>query len=149
MSKYLKVLATRSRKWAALLRSNRSLSRGQLLKRYIRKGIPNEYRCQVSPKLCEQRTWEIPHVYRHLLMNWNCYVAFKSKNTNLFYIRNFKKHFRTLKKVIYSVQIQKSITVSKYKVDSQMIQSADALIITEHSKELNFWIMERWKFIHF
>lgn len=51
MSKYLKILATRAKKWAVLLKSGKSISRGQILKRYIRKGIPNEHRSEVSCKI--------------------------------------------------------------------------------------------------
>ncbi|KAG8277167.1 hypothetical protein J6590_049124 [Homalodisca vitripennis] len=47
MSGYLKVLATRAKKWAALLRRGKPLSRSQTLKRYIRKGIPNEHRSEI------------------------------------------------------------------------------------------------------
>lgn len=48
MSKYLKILATRAKKWTALLKNGKSIPRGQTLKRYIRKGIPNEHRAEVS-----------------------------------------------------------------------------------------------------
>lgn len=48
MSKYLKVLATRAKKWAALMKNDKYLSQGKKLKRYIRKGIPNEHRGEVS-----------------------------------------------------------------------------------------------------
>lgn len=48
MSKYLKVLATRAKKWASLLKNDKYLSQGKKLKRYIRKGIPNEHRGEVS-----------------------------------------------------------------------------------------------------
>lgn len=51
MSKYLKVLATRAKKWAALLKNDKYLSQGKTLKRYIRKGIPNEHRGEVSKLL--------------------------------------------------------------------------------------------------
>lgn len=48
MSKYLKVLATRAKKWAAFLKNDKYLSQERKLKRYIRKGIPNEHRGEVS-----------------------------------------------------------------------------------------------------
>ncbi|XP_054273327.1 growth hormone-regulated TBC protein 1-like [Macrosteles quadrilineatus] len=47
MSKYLKVLATRAKKWSSLLKSGKSLPRSKTLKRYIRKGIPNEHRSEI------------------------------------------------------------------------------------------------------
>uniref|UniRef100_A0A1B6DKQ1 Rab-GAP TBC domain-containing protein n=1 Tax=Clastoptera arizonana TaxID=38151 RepID=A0A1B6DKQ1_9HEMI len=47
MSKYLKVLAVRAKKWTKLIQEGKSISRSRILKRYIRKGIPNEYRGQI------------------------------------------------------------------------------------------------------
>ncbi|KAL1132397.1 hypothetical protein AAG570_010352 [Ranatra chinensis] len=44
MSEYLRILAKRAKKWAHLMKSGRPLVKGRRLKRYIRKGIPNEYR---------------------------------------------------------------------------------------------------------
>lgn len=44
MSRYLKILAIRSKKWATLLRNNEKPKKNNLLKKYIRKGIPNEHR---------------------------------------------------------------------------------------------------------
>ena len=48
MSDYLKVLSRRSKKWAAFMGSKKPLVKGRKLKRYIRKGIPNEHRGYVS-----------------------------------------------------------------------------------------------------
>lgn len=47
MSRYLKVLATRSRKWSELLRSNIRPKKNNTLKRFVRKGIPSEHRKQM------------------------------------------------------------------------------------------------------
>lgn len=43
MSVYLKVLATRAQKWAALLGEGKSVKRTNTVKRYVRKGIPSKY----------------------------------------------------------------------------------------------------------
>lgn len=47
MSAYLKILATRAKKWRDLLSEAKPLTRNNKLKRYVRKGIPSEYRAQV------------------------------------------------------------------------------------------------------
>lgn len=48
MSAYLKILATRAKKWRDLLSEGKPIVRNNKLKRYIRKGIPSEHRAQVS-----------------------------------------------------------------------------------------------------
>lgn len=48
ISSYLKVLARRAKKWRELLGDNRSVKRNLTMKRYVRKGIPAEYRGKVS-----------------------------------------------------------------------------------------------------
>lgn len=47
MSRYLKILAIRSRKWTILLRNNEKPKKNNTLKKYVRKGIPNEHRKQM------------------------------------------------------------------------------------------------------
>lgn len=47
MSEYLKVLAKRAKKWAEIIGEGKSLQRSIMIKRYVRKGIPGEYRGQV------------------------------------------------------------------------------------------------------
>lgn len=47
MSSYLKVLARRAKKWAELLGDHKSVKRNLTMKRYVRKGIPAEYRGKV------------------------------------------------------------------------------------------------------
>ncbi|KOC59765.1 Growth hormone-regulated TBC protein 1-A [Habropoda laboriosa] len=44
MSEYLKVLAKRAKKWAEIIGEGKSLQRNITIKRYVRKGIPGEYR---------------------------------------------------------------------------------------------------------
>ena len=48
ISSYLKVLARRAKKWRELLGDNKSVKRNVTMKRYIRKGIPAEYRGKVG-----------------------------------------------------------------------------------------------------
>ncbi|CAH1403457.1 unnamed protein product [Nezara viridula] len=47
MSQYLQILARRSKKWTTLMKSEQALKKKRILKSYIRKGIPNEYREKV------------------------------------------------------------------------------------------------------
>ncbi|KAG8034608.1 hypothetical protein G9C98_007684 [Cotesia typhae] len=47
MSGYLKVLAKRAKKWADITGDGKSLERSITVKRYVRKGIPGEYRGMV------------------------------------------------------------------------------------------------------
>ncbi|XP_061619059.1 growth hormone-regulated TBC protein 1-A [Phyllopteryx taeniolatus] len=47
MSEYLVVLTQRSIKWSKLLKSKRKVQRNVKLKRYIRKGVPNEHRAMI------------------------------------------------------------------------------------------------------
>ena len=51
MSSYLKVLARRAKKWAELLGDHKSVKRNLTMKRYIRKGIPAEFRGKVSTRV--------------------------------------------------------------------------------------------------
>lgn len=44
MAKYLSVLARRAKKWEDLLESSKDVKRGFKVKRYVRKGIPREFR---------------------------------------------------------------------------------------------------------
>lgn len=47
MSRYLKILAIRSKKWADFLNKNKKPTMNNTLKRYVRKGIPGEHRKQM------------------------------------------------------------------------------------------------------
>lgn len=47
MSRYLKTLAIRSRKWAILLRNNNKPKKNNTLKKFVRKGIPKDHRKQM------------------------------------------------------------------------------------------------------
>ncbi|KAM9817402.1 growth hormone-regulated TBC protein 1-A [Neosynchiropus ocellatus] len=47
MSEYLVVLTRRSIKWSKMLKGKGKVQKNVKLKRYIRKGIPNEHRCEV------------------------------------------------------------------------------------------------------
>lgn len=47
MSRYLKILANRSKKWTALLKQSQTPKRNNTLKRYIRKGVPGEHRKEI------------------------------------------------------------------------------------------------------
>lgn len=47
MSRYWKILTTRSKKWSDLLKNDKPLTKNNTLKRYVRKGIPGEYRMQI------------------------------------------------------------------------------------------------------
>ncbi|XP_008547349.1 growth hormone-regulated TBC protein 1-A [Microplitis mediator] len=47
MSEYLKVLAKRAKKWADIVGDGKSVERSITIKRYVRKGIPGEYRGMV------------------------------------------------------------------------------------------------------
>lgn len=44
MSEYLKVLAKMAKKWAKVIGEGKSLQRSITLKKYVRKGVPGEYR---------------------------------------------------------------------------------------------------------
>lgn len=44
MSEYLKVLAKMAKKWAKIIGEGKSLQRSITIKKYVRKGIPGEYR---------------------------------------------------------------------------------------------------------
>lgn len=44
MSEYLKVLAKMARKWAKIIDDKKSPQRNITIKKYVRKGIPGEYR---------------------------------------------------------------------------------------------------------
>lgn len=48
MSSYLKTLAKRSKKWSEYLDNGKNIKKNVKLKRYVRKGIPAEYRGFVS-----------------------------------------------------------------------------------------------------
>jgi hypothetical protein len=54
MSQYLIVLARRAKKWAELIGEGKSLKRNLTVKKYVRKGIPGEYRGRVSTR-CGKR----------------------------------------------------------------------------------------------
>lgn len=47
MSAYLKILATRAKKWRDLLTEGKPIVRNNKMKRYVRKGIPSEHRAQI------------------------------------------------------------------------------------------------------
>ncbi|KAL0849916.1 hypothetical protein ABMA28_011845 [Loxostege sticticalis] len=69
MSVYLKVLATRAQKWAALLGEGKSVKRTNTVKRYVRKGIPSEHRPSVWMAIsqAEKMREQHPDLYQKIL----------------------------------------------------------------------------------
>lgn len=70
MSHYLVVLARRAKKWSDLVGEGRSLKRNLTVKRYVRKGIPSEYRGKVWLTVSgaeKMKDDSGPNYYHHLL----------------------------------------------------------------------------------
>ncbi|XP_037102674.1 growth hormone-regulated TBC protein 1-A [Syngnathus acus] len=69
MSEYLVVLTQRSIKWSKLLKSKRKVQRNVKLKRYIRKGIPNEHRALIwmAASGAQEQLEKNPGYYQALL----------------------------------------------------------------------------------
>ncbi|XP_066599680.1 growth hormone-regulated TBC protein 1 isoform X2 [Prorops nasuta] len=69
MSEYLKVLAKRAKKWAEIVGKGKSLQRSITIKRYVRKGIPGEYRGLVWLSVSEgdKLKSDYPDLYERLL----------------------------------------------------------------------------------
>lgn len=69
MSAYLKVLATRAKKWATVLGEGKSLKRTETVKRYVRKGIPSEHRPAVWMCIsgADRIKQQSPDLYQRLL----------------------------------------------------------------------------------
>lgn len=70
MSEYLKVLAKRAKKWAEIIGEGKSLQRSITIKRYVRKGIPGEYRGLVNIHFFSN-LYEQPK----LLTSFNCLTS--------------------------------------------------------------------------
>ncbi|KAJ8679777.1 hypothetical protein QAD02_015564 [Eretmocerus hayati] len=69
MSEYLKILAKRAKKWADIIGQGKSLQRSLTIKRYVRKGVPNEHRGPVWLFVSggEELKSKTPNFYRQLL----------------------------------------------------------------------------------
>lgn len=69
ISVYLKVLATRARKWSTLLGSGKSVQRTNTVKRYVRKGVPSEHRPAVWMTIssAEKMKEQFPDLYHKIL----------------------------------------------------------------------------------
>ncbi|XP_013393839.1 growth hormone-regulated TBC protein 1 isoform X1 [Lingula anatina] len=68
-SSYIQVLARRSRKWKSLLGHKEKVKKNRTVKRYVRKGIPKEFRPLAWMTLsgAQMRMDSQPQLYQHLL----------------------------------------------------------------------------------
>ncbi|KAL7865930.1 hypothetical protein SRHO_G00111770 [Serrasalmus rhombeus] len=69
MSEYLTLLSRRSVKWSRLLKENTKVEKNLKVKRYVRKGVPNEYRALIWMAASgAQQHLQMNHGYYHSLL---------------------------------------------------------------------------------
>jgi len=69
MAEYLSVLARRLAKWEKMLNGTNDVSRSTRVKRYIRKGIPSEHRCEIwmATSKAQEMKDQSPNKYNQLV----------------------------------------------------------------------------------
>ncbi|XP_043101964.1 growth hormone-regulated TBC protein 1-A [Puntigrus tetrazona] len=149
MSEYLAVLTRRSIKWSKLLQGKRRVDRNLKVKRYVRKGVPNEHRPLVwmTASGAQERLEKNPGYYRSLLDAQHDPRLVETIRTDLHRTFPDNVYFRKsadpcLQKELFNVLLaygQHNKTVG-YCQGMNFI--AGYLLIISRDEETSFWLME-------
>ncbi|XP_030643421.1 growth hormone-regulated TBC protein 1b [Chanos chanos] len=149
MSEYLVVLKRRSTKWSKLLDGKAKVEKNQKVKRYVRKGVPNEHRTVIwmAASGAQQQLEENPGYYHSLLQT--------QSDTNLKEIIQADLHrtfpdniqFRSssdqcLQKALYNVLLAYGNHNKDVGYCQGMNFIAGYLLIITKDEEKSFWLLD-------
>lgn len=149
MSEYLAVLTRRSIKWSKLLQGKRRVDRNLKVKRYVRKGIPNEHRPLVwmTTSGAQERLERNPGYFQSLLEAQHDPRLVETIRTDLHRTFPDNIHFRKsadpcLQKALFNVLVAYGHHNKAVGYCQGMNFIAGYLIIISKDEEMSFWLME-------
>ncbi|KAI4903020.1 hypothetical protein NFI96_010060 [Prochilodus magdalenae] len=149
ISEYLTVLTRRSVKWSRLLKDNTKVEKNLKVKRYVRKGVPNEHRTLIWMAASgAQQQLQMNHGYYHsLLKAHHDHNLEQNICTDLH--RTFPEniHFREssqlcLQKALYNVLLAYGHHNKDVGYCQGMNFIAGYLLIITKDEEKSFWLMD-------
>ncbi|XP_022047219.1 growth hormone-regulated TBC protein 1-A isoform X1 [Acanthochromis polyacanthus] len=149
MSEYLVVLTRRSIKWSKLLKGKSKVQKNVKLKRYVRKGIPNEHRALIwmSASGAQDQLEKNPGHYQSLLGARHDLKLMETINTDLH--RTFpdnvlfrKTSIPCLQKALYNVLLAYGHHNPAVGYCQGMNFIAGYLLIITKDEEKSFWLMD-------
>ncbi|XP_051558059.1 growth hormone-regulated TBC protein 1-A [Myxocyprinus asiaticus] len=149
MSEYLAVLTRRSIKWSKLLQGRRRVDRNVKIKRYVRKGVPNEHRSLVwmAASGAQEQLDRNPGYYQSLLNSQHDPRLVETIRTDLHRTFPDNVQFRKsadpcLQKALYNVLLAYGHHNKAVGYCQGMNFIAGYLIIITKDEEKSFWLME-------
>ncbi|XP_026788105.2 growth hormone-regulated TBC protein 1-A [Pangasianodon hypophthalmus] len=149
MSDYLAVLTKRSIKWSKLLQGKRRIEKNLKLKRYVRKGIPNEYRALIwmAASGSQEQMEKNPGYYNSLLQAQHDPKLVETIRTDLHRTFPDNVQFRKtaepcLQKPLYNVLVAYGHHNKAVGYCQGMNFIAGYLLIITKDEEKSFWLME-------
>ncbi|KAG7483375.1 hypothetical protein JOB18_047176 [Solea senegalensis] len=149
MSEYLVILTRRSIKWSKLLKGQRKVQKNVKLKRYVRKGIPNEHRSLIwmASSGAQEQLERNPGYYQSLLTAQHDPKLVETIRTDLNRTFPDNIHFhRTsnpcLQKALYNVLLASGYHNPTVGYCQGMNFIAGYLLIITKDEEKSFWLMD-------
>ncbi|XP_044284485.1 growth hormone-regulated TBC protein 1 [Varanus komodoensis] len=148
-SRYLVILTRRAIKWSKLLKGNNTVSKSLKVKRYIRKGIPNEHRALVWMVVsgAQSRMEQNPGYYQKLLegdKNDKLVETIKTDMNRTFpdNVRFRKTADPCLQKTLYNVLVAYGHHNQSVGYCQGMNFIAGYLILITRNEEESFWLLD-------
>ncbi|XP_026233841.1 LOW QUALITY PROTEIN: growth hormone-regulated TBC protein 1-A [Anabas testudineus] len=149
MSDYLVVLTRRSIKWSKLMKGKRKVQKNLTLKRYVRKGIPNEYRTLIwmAASGAQDQFEKNPGYYQSLLVAQHDPKLVETICTDLNRTFPDNIHFRKssnpcLQEALYNVLLAYGYHNPAVGYCQGMNFIAGYLLIITKDEEKSFWLMD-------
>nr|XP_020463599.1 growth hormone-regulated TBC protein 1 [Monopterus albus] len=149
MSEYLVVLTRRSIKWSKLLKGKRKVQKNVKLKRYVRKGVPNEHRALIwmAASGAQDQLEKNPYYYQSLLGAQHDPKLVETIRTDLNRTFPDNIHFRKaanpcLQKALYNVLLAYGHHNPAVGYCQGMNFIAGYLLIITKDEEKSFWLMD-------
>lgn len=149
MSEYLTVLTRRSIKWSKLLKGKQRVERNLKIKRYVRKGVPNEHRTLVwmTASGAQEKMERNSGYYHSLLQTQHDPKLVETINTDLHRTFPDNVHFRKssdpcLQRALYHVLLAYGHHNPAVGYCQGMNFIAGYLLIITKDEEKSFWLME-------
>ncbi|XP_061597472.1 growth hormone-regulated TBC protein 1-A [Cololabis saira] len=149
MSDYLVVLTRRAIKWSKLLKGKRKVQKNVKLKRYVRKGIPNEHRAFIwmAASGAQDQLEKNSGYYQSLLVAQHDSKLMETIKTDLNRTFPDNVHFRKrstpcLQKALYNVLLAYGTHNPAVGYCQGMNFVAGYLLIITKDEEKSFWLMD-------
>ncbi|XP_030636595.1 growth hormone-regulated TBC protein 1-A [Chanos chanos] len=149
MSEYLAVLTRRSIKWSKLLQGKNRVEKNLKVKRYVRKGVPNEHRALIwmAASGAQQQLEKNPGYYHSLLEAQHDSKLVETIRTDLHRTFPDNVQFRKtadpcLQKALYNVLVAYGHHNKAVGYCQGMNFIAGYLIIITKDEEKSFWLMD-------